>query len=176
MFHTMFRLPACGRTFRLSAFGGPYFVICLIAGLTLLPALASAAGADPERNVSNPADLPAPSAAERAVAFGLLLDTPRPQAVIDEGLIVAEQLRRIYRIDTGNRFADYRAAAERARDEVLEPLDPSPRELATVAESLGYSLLPERCGNTCGSVERLARAEIAKRALKAFIAAAGSKH
>ncbi len=139
-------------------------VIVLIGGLTLLP-LAATAG-------ETVIQVPAPPAQERAIAFGLLLDTPRPQAVIDEGLIVAEQLRRVYGIDSGNRFADYRAAAERARAEVLEPLDPTPREIAAVAESLGYSLAPERCANFCANVERLARAEIAKRALKDFIAGA----
>ena len=45
--------------------------------------------------------------------------TPAPADTVDEGLRVAEQLRRRYGIDSGDVHADRVAAALRARDEVL---------------------------------------------------------
>jgi len=55
---------------------------------------------------------------DRAAAFAAFLDSPRPAAVIDEGLRIAEGLRRHYGIDTGHVHADRLAAARRARAEV----------------------------------------------------------
>jgi hypothetical protein len=112
----------------------------------------------------------APTAEDRAIALGLLLDTPAPAADVDEGLRVAERLRRRYGIDSGDLHADRVAAALRARDEVLARLEVTPDQLRATAESLGYSLDPARCGSTCGNVARLARLELERRALAAFAA------
>ena len=107
-------------------------------------------------------------AQDRAIALGVLLDTPVAPQALDEGLRVAERLRQRYGIDTGNRHADRLAAAMRARRELLIPLDVPPATLRAAAERLGYSLDPARCHNTCGNVARLARLDLEKRALQAF--------
>ena len=107
---------------------------------------------------------------DHAIAVGLLLDTPAPDEVVDDGLRIAEQLRQRYGIDSGNLHADRVAAALRARDEVVARLEPTPDELRETATALGYSLDPALCGSTCGNVARLARLELERRALAAFAA------
>ena len=112
----------------------------------------------------------APTPEDRAIATGLLFETPAPAATVDEGLRVAEQLRQRYGLDSGDVHADRVAAALRARDEVVARLDITPDQLRTSAEALGYSLDPARCGTTCENVARLARIELEKRALAKFAA------
>jgi hypothetical protein len=110
----------------------------------------------------------APTDEDRAIAMGLLIDTPAEEAVIDDGLRVAEALRRRYGIASGNAHADRVAAAIRARDELLATVEPTPEQLRVAAEALGFSLDPARCGNACGNVARLARLELQKEALRRF--------
>jgi hypothetical protein len=128
-----------------------------LAALLFLRTLTTAAGATPE---------------DRAIAMGLLLENPVPVATVDEGLRVADGLRRRYGLDSGNIHADRVTAALWARDEVVAQLDVTPEQLQTAAEALGYSLDPGRCGNTCENVARLARIELEKRALVGFATAA----
>jgi hypothetical protein len=109
-----------------------------------------------------------PTAEDRAIAMGLLMHTPVAADTVDEGLRVAEGLRRRFGIDSGNVHADRVAAALRARDEIVARLEVGPEELRATAKELGYSLEPERCGNTCQNVARLARIELEKRALQRF--------
>lgn len=108
------------------------------------------------------------SAADRAAATAMFIDTPRSSEVIDEGLRIAEALRRHYGIDTGHRHADRLAAARRAKAEVLDRLEVTPEEVRRAATDLGYDLDPARCANSCGNVEALARIELKKRALRAL--------
>ena len=117
-----------------------------------------------------PRETTGPAAADRAIAMGLLLHTPAAPDALDEGLRVAEQLRRRYGIDSGSRHADRVAAALRARDEVLARLDVTSDQLRATAEALGYSLEPARCRTTCENVARLARLALEKRALQRFAA------
>ena len=115
-----------------------------------------------------PAGAGARRRAERAVAHGLLLDSPLPPASLDRAVALAEKLRRRYGIDTGNRVADREAAARRAVKEILEPLQPSPADLEAAARSLGLSLDPAACRGFCSNVEELARLELERRALLRF--------
>lgn len=131
-----------------------------LAALLFLRTLTTAAGATPE---------------DRAIAMGLLLENPVSPGVVDEGLRVAELLRRRYAIDSGNVHADRVAAALRARDEVVARLEVTPDQLRATAEDLGYSLDPARCGTTCENVARLARIELEKRALADFAAGATAR-
>src|SRR5262245_35755927 len=116
----------------------------------------------------------APTEEDRAIAMGLLIDTPTDRGVIDDGLRVAEALRRRYEIDSGNVHADRVAAATRARDELLAGFEPTPDQLRAAAAALGYSLDPARCGNTCENVARLARLELQKEALRRFASGDGA--
>ena len=117
-----------------------------------------------------PRETAGPTAADRDIAMGLLLHTPAPPDIVDEGLRVAERLRRRFGIESGDVHADRVAAALRARDEVLARLDVTPDQLRATAEVLGYSLDPARCRTTCDNVARLARLELEKRALQRFAA------
>ena len=114
-----------------------------------------------------------PTPEDRAIAQGLLLESPVQTTTVDTGLRVAEQLRRRYDLASGNVHADRVAAALRARDEVVAPLTVTPEQLRTAAEALGYSLDPRRCGTACDNVARLARIELEKQALAEFAAGAG---
>jgi hypothetical protein len=105
---------------------------------------------------------------DRAVAFGLLLDTPVSPRVLDEAIALAEALRLRYGIDTGNVQADRQEAAERALREGVEPLTFTDGEIAAAARDLGYSLDPAECANYCDNVRRLALVELRKRALRAL--------
>lgn len=109
-----------------------------------------------------------PLAADRAIAVGLLLDSPRSAAVIDRAIEIAEALRRRYGIDSGDVAADREQAARRAQQEVLESLEVSEEALARAAAQLGYSLDPAACGETCENVRRLALLELQRRALERF--------
>jgi hypothetical protein len=102
------------------------------------------------------------------VAFGLLLDMPVSPEALEEGIRLAERLRALYGIDTGNVHADRQEAAERALREVVEPLRFGEDELAAAARDLGYGLDPAECANYCDNVRRLADVELRKRALRAF--------
>ena len=133
-------------------------------------------GAGPTSTLSSAAASGSPAtsvvdvtAEERAVAFGLLLDTPVSDAVIRESLALAEALRRIYGIDTGNVYRDRQTATERARTEVLEPLLFTTEQIKATATDLGYRLNPEHCRDFCHHVEELARVELKKRALRDFV-------
>lgn len=106
--------------------------------------------------------------ADRAVAYGLLFDSPPPAKVIDTGIVIADKLRRRYGIDTGDLLADRRAAARRAREEWLDRLTFTEPQIRAAARALGYSLDPQRCRNTCTHVRALASIELQKRALAAF--------
>lgn len=108
------------------------------------------------------------SAEERAVAVGLLLDSPRSSAVTEEALALAEKLRRHYEIQSGDDFADREAAARRAQEEFLDRLVFGETEIRGKAESLGYSLDPAACANYCANVRELARIELSRDALVAL--------
>lgn len=112
---------------------------------------------------------PMPSASDRAVAFGLLVDSPPPPAVIDEAIAIAERLRRAYGIDTGDALADREAAARRAAA-VLEGLVFGEGELGRVATELGYDLRPGACRTACRDIRALVEIELRKRALLALLA------
>lgn len=116
-------------------------------------------GTPPERAV--------PASAE-AVAFGALIDSPRPAQVVEEGLRVAEKLRQRYGIDTGDAAADRQAAARRAQAEFLDRLTFPSAEVEEAARSLGYSLDPAACADYCDNVRRLAVADLMMQALRAF--------
>jgi hypothetical protein len=105
---------------------------------------------------------------DRALAFGRLIDTPQAPEVLDEGIRIAEALRRRYGIDTGDLEEDRRQAAERARVEVLETMVVSDDRIEITAEGLGYSLDPAVCSDYCDNVRRLALLELKKQALTAF--------
>jgi len=105
---------------------------------------------------------------ERAVAVGMLLDTPRSPEVVERSLDVAERLRRRYDIDTGNPVADRETAARRVQTEFLDRLIFEEGEIAAMAVDLGYSLDPEQCANYCDNVRELATVELKRAALEAF--------
>lgn len=105
---------------------------------------------------------------DRAVAFGRLIDSPQPREVLDEGIRIAEALRRRYRIDTGDIEGDRRQAADRARVEVLETMAVSEDRIEKTARDLGYSLDPSVCSNYCDNVRRLALLVLEKQTLEAF--------
>lgn len=115
-----------------------------------------------------PSREPQAAAADRAVAYGLLLDSPRSEKVVAAGIVVADKLCRRYGIDTGDVLADRRAAAERAQVELLDTLTFTEAQVKKAARWLGYSLDPTRCRNTCTHVRALAVIELQKRALAAF--------
>lgn len=135
------------------------------------PTAVPAQPAVPAENAA-PAATASPDVAHRDTArnraFGYLLDSPRPFAVIDQGLAIAERLRQRYGIDTGNPEADRRAAALKFQAEVLDRLRFDPHEIDSTAQGLGYSLDPAQCLTTCENVRRLAVIELQKRALEAF--------
>jgi hypothetical protein len=109
-----------------------------------------------------------PTEEDLAIAYGFLLDSPRPREVVEDGVKTAELLRRRYGIDTGNPYQDRLAAARRAKREFLDRLEFSRQEIETMAASLDYSLDPDECLNFCQQVERLAVLELEKEALRAF--------
>jgi len=111
---------------------------------------------------------PTPPASDRAVAFGLLVDSPPPPAVIDEAIAIADRLRRLYGIDTGNILADREAAGRRAAA-YLEGLAFGEGDLARVATELGYDLRPGACRAACRDIRALAETELRKRALLALL-------
>ncbi len=107
---------------------------------------------------------------EHAVAFGLLLDNPPPTAVIDEAVAVADRLRGVYGIDTGDRLADREEAARRAAA-LLDGLVFGAEEIAKVAGELGFDLEPAACGSSCRDIRALAQTELRRRALLRMIGA-----
>lgn len=113
-------------------------------------------------------DAGGPTAEDRVIAMGLLMHTPVQSETVDEGLRIAEGLRRHFGIDSGDVHADRVTAAIRAWDEIVAPLEVTPEQLRAAAEELGYSLDRSRCGNRCENVARLARIELEKRALQRF--------
>jgi hypothetical protein len=113
---------------------------------------------------------PAPSEEDRAVAIGLLLDSPRTPQVVDEALEIAEKLCRYYGIETGNDYSDRQEAARRAQVEFLDKLVFSEEEIAESSRALGYSLDPATCANWCDNARELAVVELQKRALLALVA------
>jgi hypothetical protein len=106
---------------------------------------------------------------DRAVAVGMLLDSPRPLNEIDKALWIADRLVERYGIDSGDHVRDREEAARRARAEVLDPLRFTEEEIGGMASSLGYSLDPEVCRNTCENVRNLAVLELEKAALEAAV-------
>jgi hypothetical protein len=110
----------------------------------------------------------APADTERGKAFGYFIDSPRPFAVFDQGMDIAEQLRRRYGMDSGNPDADRRVAALKFQGDVLDRLVFSDEEIAATVHRLGFSLDPARCGNACENVRRLGIYELQKEALEAF--------
>ena len=109
-----------------------------------------------------------PSDQDRAVALGLLLDTPRTPEVTDQALIVSEKLRQQYGIDSGNPLSDREEAARRAQVEFLDRLVFEEDEVRAMAAGLGYSLDPAECANYCENVRELATVELKRQALQAF--------
>jgi len=109
-----------------------------------------------------------PSDAERDRAFGYFLDSPRPFVVLDQGLAIAEKVRRRYGIDTGNAEVDRRAAALRFQAEVLDRIVFSTEEIEGTVRGLGYNLDPGICLNACDNIRHLAEIELKKAALQAF--------
>ncbi len=107
-----------------------------------------------------------PSPEDRAIAMGLMLHTPVSEETLDLSIRIADRLRHLYGLESGNIHADRVAAAQRAHTTILEELTPTPEELRVTAEALGYSLDPATCGNTCTNVARLARLEIEKLTLQ----------
>jgi hypothetical protein len=126
--------------------------------------LPAARGDDP-RSFPEASDL---SEEDLAIAYGFLLDSPRPKEVVEEGLRIAELLRRRYAIDTGNPYQDRLVAARRAKREFVDRLEFSDEEVEEKAASLGHSLDPDECADFCPQVYRLAILELQKSALRAF--------
>jgi hypothetical protein len=133
----------------------------------LVTILLGSAGAAAPAPVA-PASPVAPPASDRAIAFGLLVDSPPPPAVIDEASAIADRLRRAYGIDTGNVLADREAAARRAAA-YLEGLAFGEGDLGRVATELGYDLRPGACRTACRDIRALAETELRKRALLALL-------
>jgi len=128
----------------------------------------SAAPAAPPTAVVTAPEGTTPSDAERDRAFGYFLDSPRPFAVLDQGLAIAEKVRRRYGIDTGNAEVDRRAAALRFQAEVLDRIVFGTEEIEGTARGLGYNLDPAVCLNACENIRHLAEIELKKAALQAF--------
>jgi len=103
---------------------------------------------------------------ERAIAMGLLLNTPVSEETLAVSIEIADGLRQRYGLDSDRVHADRVTAAKRASSELFDRLAPSVAELRGTAAALGYGLDPETCGNTCANVERLARLEIQRRVLE----------
>jgi hypothetical protein len=142
----------------------PAVLVTILLGNAAVAIPASLGPASPASPVS-PA---APPASDRAIAFGLLVDSPPPPAVIDEAIAIADRLRRAYGIDTGDVLADREAAARRAAAD-LEALAFGEGDLARVATELGYDLRPGACRTTCRDIRALAETELRKRALLALL-------
>ena len=160
-------MPRAGRAARTTA------LLCSVAGLPLWGCGAGTAAPPAEARraaITGPAQAAGGILrdADRAVAFGHLIDAPRQVEVIDEGIDIAEKLCQRYGLDSGNRLADRIKAAERARQEVLQPDQIGEQQIEAMARSLGYSLDPAACADYCDNVRRLARVEIQKRALRDF--------
>jgi hypothetical protein len=130
--------------------------------------LALAAGGGSAAAPAPPA-APVPPSADRAIAFGLFLDSPLPSRVLDEAVAIAERLRRAYGIDTGDLLADREAAARRAAAH-LEALAFDESDLVGAAKELGYDLRPGACRSSCRDIRALADAELRKRALLTLLA------
>jgi glutathione S-transferase len=109
-----------------------------------------------------------PASADRAIAFGLFIDSPVPSRVLDESMAIAERLRQASGIDTGNLVADREAAARRAAT-YLEQLAFQESDLVRAAKELGYDLRPEACRSSCRDIRALAEVELRKRALLALL-------
>jgi len=129
--------------------------ITLLVLLALAPGIVRAAGEGDEQQ-----------ARDRDVAFGFLIDSPLPPAVIDESIRIAEGLRARYGLTGGEPVTDRQAAAARTLAEFLSPLQFSRRQIARQARRMGYSLDPERCANYCRNIEQLAILELQRQALR----------
>jgi len=150
-------------------------IAVLAAGLgaaALLPSLPGHLPSDTGR-YQPAAPEAATGSADRAVAFGYLIDSARPQEVIDEGLVIADKLRRRYDIDTGHPWADRAVAAQRANAELLGALSFDSADVERMALSLGYSLDAALCADFCDNVRRLAIIELQKQALREFAEGTG---
>jgi hypothetical protein len=132
--------------------------------VTILLGVAAVAAPAPGESAARPV----PPASDRAIAFGLLVDSPPPPGVLDEAIAIADRLRRAYGIDTGNVLADREAAAHRAAA-YLEGLTFGEGDLGRVATELGYDLRPGACRTACRDIRALAETELRKRALLALL-------
>ena len=142
----------------------PAVLVTILLGSTAIAVPAPPGPPSPDSSASPVA----PPANDRAIAFGLLVDSPPPPAVIDEAIAIADRLRRAYGIDTGNVLADREAAARRAAA-YLGGLAFGEGDLARVATELGYDLRPEACRAACRDIRALAETELRKRALLALL-------
>jgi hypothetical protein len=139
--------------------------VVLVAGLAIF--WSGSSGTPPPATAGLPTGL---TQEDRAVAIGVLLDSPRTPQVVDEALVLAEKLRRHYGIDSGNAYADRQEAAERAQHDFLDRLVFTEEEIAESARALGYSLDPAMCANWCDNAREAALVELEKRALLALVA------
>ena len=112
-----------------------------------------------------PGAAPSIAPADRALAVAVLLDSPRPLAVIDEGIRVADPLRARYGIESGHLHADRVAAARRAAAEI-DRIVFTGDEIRAAAAAMGHDL--DACGSYCRNVERLAEIRLKQRALRAL--------
>jgi len=120
----------------------------------------------PAAGPASPGPAPGLRPDPRAAAVAALLDAPAGYAAVDEGLSIAEALRKHYGIDTGDAAADRLAAARRAEEELLAPLRVTPQQVEQAARALGYSLEPSACANFCDNVYRLALLSLHKQAIR----------
>ena len=142
----------------------PAVLVTILLGSTAVAVPAPPGPSIPDSSAS-PVERPAN---DRAIAFGLLVDSPTPLALIDEAIAVADRLRRAYGIETGDVLADREAAARRAAA-YLEGLAFGEGDLARVATELGYDLRPGACRTACRDIRALAETELRKRALLALL-------
>lgn len=166
--------------------GGTLTVAAAVFGLGLPGSIRGGPPGHLEPGLSGPAAQPsetcdapgrsAPRTAGRDLAFGQLIDVPRPIEVIDEGIRIADALRRRYGIETGDLEKDRREAARRARVELLEPMSVPEERLEAIARSLGHSLDPAACADYCGNVRRLAEIEARKVALREWASEDDDRH
>jgi hypothetical protein len=131
----------------------------ILSALLILPA--GSAGAD------DPAAAPAPklelSRAPDRIVRGLYLDTPVSDDTVDRSVRILNGLRRRYGLHGGVR--DDEEAARRALAEI-ESLEFSQEDRQRMAETLGLSLDPARCGVACGNHERLVLLKLKMQALE----------
>lgn len=138
---------------------------CILVSLALLVGMAAAGAGEPP---------PHPSPGDRAVAFGLLLDTPIAPAQIDRAIQVADGLRRRYGLPSGDLQALRGAAARRAAEE-LEHVTFSPSQVACAARALGLRAAGRRCDRRCAAAARVAEIELQKATLEAWAGLAPSR-